>query len=183
MPCLRGPRVVRRASWTVTGTARELPRLRGCFGRGKWQIQAFDPPQLGLLTMKGRSGTVTYDYIRRRTTTLFAALNVLDRTVLGQSRARHRHRKLIRFFHRVEVAVLAGTLAGCSISRPLPPSAQTRSRSFCLAHGGCWALSARRSSRRSIAGTKWSRPIISVGDAIQWPICQIPLRLFRALSP
>src|SRR5215831_4390922 len=50
----------------------------------KSQIQALDRTQPGLPIKKGRAGTMTHDYIRHGTTTLFAALNVLDGTVIGQ---------------------------------------------------------------------------------------------------
>jgi hypothetical protein len=57
----------------------------------KSQIQALDRTELGLPMKKGRAGTMTHDYIRHGTTTLFAALNVLDATVIGQCMARHHH--------------------------------------------------------------------------------------------
>ena len=47
---------------------------------------ALDRTQPGLPIKKGRAGTMTHDYIRHGTTTLFAALNVLDGTVIGQNR-------------------------------------------------------------------------------------------------
>jgi transposase len=76
----------------------------------KSQIQALDRTQPGLPMKKGRAGTMTHDYIRHGTTTLFAALNVLDGTVLGQCMARHRHQEFIRFLNRIEAAVPAGKL-------------------------------------------------------------------------
>jgi hypothetical protein len=76
----------------------------------KSQIQALDRTQPGLLMQKGRAGTMTHDYVRHCTTTLFAALNVLDATVIGQCMARHRHQEFIRFLNRIEAAVLAGKL-------------------------------------------------------------------------
>ena len=63
----------------------------------KSQIQALDRTQPGLPIKKGRAGTMTHDYIRHGTTTLFAALNVLDGSVIGQCMARHRHQEFIRF--------------------------------------------------------------------------------------
>ncbi len=59
---------------------------------------------------KGRAGTMTHDYKRHGTTTLFAALNVLDGTVIGQCMQRHRHQEFIRFLNRIEAAVPAGKL-------------------------------------------------------------------------
>src|SRR5271163_3235803 len=76
----------------------------------KSQIQALDRTQPGLPMKKGRAGTMTHDYIRNGTTTLFAALNVLDGTVIGQCMARHRHQEFIRFLNRIEAAVPAGKL-------------------------------------------------------------------------
>jgi choline dehydrogenase-like flavoprotein len=53
---------------------------------------------------------MTHDYIRHGTTTLFAALNVFEGTVIGQCMARHRHQEFIRFLNRIEAAVPAGKL-------------------------------------------------------------------------
>lgn len=74
----------------------------------KSQIQALDRTQPGLPIKKGRAGTMTHDYIRHGTTTLFAALNVLDGTVIGRNMQRHRHQEFIRFLNQVEAAVPAG---------------------------------------------------------------------------
>ena len=76
----------------------------------KSQIQALDRTQPGLPMKKGRAGTMTHDYVRHGTTTLFAALNVLDGTIIGQCMQRHRHQEFIRFLNRVEAAVPAGKL-------------------------------------------------------------------------
>ena len=51
----------------------------------KSQIQALDRTQPGLPLKKGRAGTMTHDYVRHGTTTLFAAMNVLDGTVIGRN--------------------------------------------------------------------------------------------------
>jgi hypothetical protein len=74
----------------------------------KSQIQALDRTQPGLPIKKGRAGTMTHDYIRHGTTTLFAALNVLDGTVIGRNMQRHRHQEFIRFLNQVEATVHAG---------------------------------------------------------------------------
>lgn len=74
----------------------------------KSQIQALDRTQPGLPIKKGRAGTMTHDYIRHGTTTLFAALNVLDGTVIGRNMQRHRHQEFIHFLNQVEAAVPAG---------------------------------------------------------------------------
>ena len=59
---------------------------------------------------KGRAGTMTHDYKRNGTTTLFAALNVLDGTVIGRNMQRHRHQEFIRFLNAIEAQVPAGKL-------------------------------------------------------------------------
>ena len=74
----------------------------------KSQIQALDRTQPGLPIKKGRAGTMTHDYKRHGTTTLFAALNILDGTVIGQNIQRHRHQEFIRFLTRIEREVPAG---------------------------------------------------------------------------
>ena len=76
----------------------------------KSQIQALDRSQPGLPMKKGRLATMTHDYKRNGTTTLFAALNVLDGSVIGQCMQRHRHQEFIRFLNRIERDVPAGKL-------------------------------------------------------------------------
>jgi len=76
----------------------------------KSQIQALDRTQPGLPLKKRRLATMTHDYQRNGTTTLFAALNVLDGSVIGQCMQRHRHQELIRFLNRIERGVPAGKL-------------------------------------------------------------------------
>ena len=71
----------------------------------KSQIQALDRTQPGLPMKPGRAGTMTHDYIRHGTTTLFAALNVLDGTVIGHNMKRHRHQEFIRFLNTIEAQV------------------------------------------------------------------------------
>ena len=68
----------------------------------KSQIQALDRSQPGLPIKKGRAGTMTHDYKRHGTTTLFAALNLLDGKVLGHCMKRHRHQEFIRFLNRID---------------------------------------------------------------------------------
>jgi transposase len=76
----------------------------------KSQIQALDRTQPGLPMKKGRLGTMTHDYKRHGTTTLFAALNVLDGTVTGRNMQRHRHQEFIRFLNSIEAKVPAGKI-------------------------------------------------------------------------
>ena len=72
--------------------------------------QALDRTQPGLPIKPGRCGTMTHDYKRHGTTTLFAALNVLDGSVIGRCMQQHRHEEFIRFLNDVERAVPAGKL-------------------------------------------------------------------------
>jgi transposase len=76
----------------------------------KSQIQALDRTQPGLPMKKGRAGTMTHDYKRHGTTTLFAALNVLDGTIIGRNMQRHRHQEFIRFLNTIEAEVPAGKI-------------------------------------------------------------------------
>ena len=68
----------------------------------KSQIQALDCTQPGLLMKNGRAGTMTHDYKRHGTTTLFAAQNVLDGSVIGQCMQKHCHQEFIRFLNRIK---------------------------------------------------------------------------------
>ena len=74
----------------------------------KSQIQALDHTQPGLPLKKGRGPTMTHDYKRNGATTLFAALNVLDGSVMGQNMQRHRHQEFIRFLNALERDIPAG---------------------------------------------------------------------------
>jgi hypothetical protein len=74
----------------------------------KSQIQALDRTQPGLPMKPGRAGTMTHDHKRHGTTTLFAALNILDGTVIGRNMQRHRHQEFIRFFNTIEEQVPVG---------------------------------------------------------------------------
>ena len=72
-----------------------------CFDE-KSQIQALDRTQPGLPMKKGRCGTMTHDYKRHGTTTLFAALNVLEGTVIGECMSRHRHQEFLKFLRKLD---------------------------------------------------------------------------------
>ncbi|MCJ7527010.1 MAG: IS630 family transposase, partial [Methyloceanibacter sp.] len=76
----------------------------------KSQIQALDRTQPGLPMKKGRAGTMTHDYKRNGTTTLFAALDVLEGKLIGRCMQRHRHQEFIRFLNAIEREVPAGKL-------------------------------------------------------------------------
>ena len=68
----------------------------------KSQIQALDRTQPGLPLKRGRCGTMTHDYKRNGTTTLFAALEVVQGKVIGQCYARHRHQEFLKFLKRID---------------------------------------------------------------------------------
>ena len=68
----------------------------------KSQIQALDRTQPGLPLKKGRAGTMPHDYKRNGTTTLFAAMSVLDGKVVGQCQPRHRHQEFLKFLRLLD---------------------------------------------------------------------------------
>lgn len=68
----------------------------------KSQVQALDRTQPGLPLKKGRAQTMTHDYKRNGTTTLFAALNVLDGQVIGQCQQRHTHAEWLKFLRKID---------------------------------------------------------------------------------
>jgi transposase len=76
----------------------------------KSQIQALDRTQPGLPLKPGRLGTMTHDYKRNGTTTLFAALDVLEGKVIGRCMQRHRHQEFIRFLNTIEAAIPIGKI-------------------------------------------------------------------------
>jgi transposase len=76
----------------------------------KSQIQALDRTQPGLPLKPGRCGTMTHDYKRNGTTTLFAAFDVLDGKVIGRCMQRHRHQEFIRFLNAIEAEVPVGKI-------------------------------------------------------------------------
>jgi transposase len=71
----------------------------------KSQIQALDRTQPGLPMKKGRAGTMTHDYKRNGTTTLFAALDVLKGEVIGHCMKRHRHQEFLKFLKIIDRSV------------------------------------------------------------------------------
>ncbi len=74
----------------------------------KSQIQALDRTQASLPMKKGRAGTMTHDYKRNGTTTLFAALDVLTGSVIGQCLPRHRHIEFLKFLRIIDREVPKG---------------------------------------------------------------------------
>lgn len=67
--------------------------------------QALDRTQPGLTLKRGRAETLTQDYKRHRTTTLFAAVNILDGTVISQCQQRHRHIDWLKFLKQIDANV------------------------------------------------------------------------------
>jgi len=74
----------------------------------KSSVQALDRTQASLPMKKGRAGTMTHDYKRNGTTTLFAALNVLTGVIIGQCLPRHRHGEFLKFLRQVDREVPKG---------------------------------------------------------------------------
>ena len=94
------------------------------------QGQALDRTETGLPMKRGRAGTMTHEY-RNGTTTLFAALNVLDGSVIGQCMQRHRQREFLRFLNRLERDTADPSAVGsmpppCSRSDRIPAPRQGR---------------------------------------------------------
>jgi len=75
---------------------------RGLSVDEKSQIQALDRTQPGLPMKRGRAGTMTHDYKRNGTTTLFAALNVLTGDIIGECMPRHRHGEFLAFLKKID---------------------------------------------------------------------------------
>ena len=76
----------------------------------KSQIQALDRTQPGLPLKPGRCGTMTHDYKCNGTTTLFAALDVLEGKIIGRCMQRHRHQEFIRFLNAIEAETPVGKI-------------------------------------------------------------------------
>src|SRR5829696_6463974 len=87
--------------------ARRKPSSPSCSKTGSSWHDGQPAPHTEFLIVPG---TMTHDYKRHGTTTLFAALNILDGTVLGRCMQRHRHQEFIRFLNAIEAAVPAGKL-------------------------------------------------------------------------
>ena len=86
----------------------------------KSPIQALEHTQPKLPMAANQPAPQTHDYTRHGTTTLFAALNVLDGTVLGRCAARHRHQEFIRFLNAIEAAVPVGKLVHVILDNDAP---------------------------------------------------------------
>src|ERR1700694_626239 len=101
----------------------------------KSQIQALDRTQPGLPMNKGRCATMTHDYKRNGTTTVFAALNVLEGKVIGRCMRRHRHQEFIRFLNAVERAVPEKSSTPSSTTMP-PTNSPTSSNGSPIIRAG-----------------------------------------------
>ena len=102
----------------------------------KSQIQALDRTQPGLAMKKGRCATMTHDYKRHGTTTLFAALNMATGEVIGKTYRKHRHQEVLRFLREVEKTV------------PKEPSESLVKRST-----SSWTTTRRTNTRRCSHGS------------------------------
>ena len=99
--------VQNKVHWAITGqTAAEIVHNR-VDASEKSQVQALDRTQPGLPLKRGRAQTMTHDYKRHGTTTLFAALNILDGSVISQCQARHRHMEWLKFLRQIDANVEA----------------------------------------------------------------------------
>lgn len=81
----------------------------------KTQIQALDRTQLPLPLRSGHTQTVTHDYKRNGTTTLFAALNILKGEIIGECIKRHRHQEFIKFLNKIDAVVEKGLEVHCIV--------------------------------------------------------------------
>ena len=89
--------------WRCIST-RRTTRRSSAFDE-KSSVQALDRTQPGLPLKPGRCGTMTHDYKRHGTTSLFAAMDVASGEVIGETYRRHRHQELLRFLRKVEKEV------------------------------------------------------------------------------
>ena len=92
----------------------------------KSQIQALDRTQASLPMVAGRAGTMTHDYKRNGTTTLFAALDVLTGTVIGQCLPRHRHTEFLTFLNTIDREVPNGLQVHLILDNYSHPQARRR---------------------------------------------------------
>ena len=94
---------------------------------------------------KGRCATMTHDYKRHGTTTLFAALNVLEGRIIGRCMQRHRHQEFIRFLNTIEADIPAGKIIHVVLdnyaTHKHAKSLPSRKRGFAPGSTGILALS------------------------------------------
>jgi transposase len=98
----------------------------------KNQIQALDRTQPGLPLKKGRCGTMTHDYKRNGTTTLFAALDLVQGKVIGDFRKRHRHQEYLKFLRRIDKECSPQRRRSSSRNRRIPGRLERQPEAICL---------------------------------------------------
>ena len=102
-PALSAPCILLRDHGeSVRSHVVEDPKRLGGPANRKSQVQALDRTQPGLPMKKGRAGTMTHDYKRNGTTTLFAAHNVLNGHVIGRCHQRHTHVEWLKFLRQID---------------------------------------------------------------------------------
>ena len=112
----------------------------------KSQIQALDRTQPSLPMKKGRAGTMTHDYKRNGTTTLFAALSMLDGSVVGQCMPRHRHQEFLKFLRHLdrefpdelELHLIVDNYAPTNTPTSMPGSPSTRASTSTSSRPSSW---------------------------------------------
>jgi hypothetical protein len=131
---------------------------------------------------KGRAGTMTHDYKRNGATTLFAAMNVLNGTVIGRNMQRHRHQEFIRFLNAVEREVPAGKTVHAILDNDAvhkhPATSTPRSENGWRAIRAGHSTSRRPRLPDSTPSRPSSRPspsaVSSAASSNPWSICRPP---------
>ena len=106
----RDPRFAEKMADVVASTSIRLPTRWCCRSTRRARSRSARPHAAGAAAQARSLRHMTHDYKRHGTTTLFAALNVLEGTVIGRGTQRHRHEEFIRFLNTVERAVPAGRI-------------------------------------------------------------------------
>ncbi len=117
----------------------------------KSSIQALDRTQASLPMVKGRAGTMTHDYKRHGTTTLFAALDVLTGKVIGQCLPKHRHEEFLTFLKTIDAQVPKHLQVHLILATTPPTNTPTSPSGWPGTSG-----STCTSSRPHRAGSTWS---------------------------
>jgi hypothetical protein len=91
----------------------------------KSQIQALDRTRPRLPLKPGKCGTMTHDYKRNATTTLFAALNILDGTVVGRRMPKHTHKEFIKFINGRRTPLSKASMDACGTNSSMKRSPTT----------------------------------------------------------
>ena len=134
----------------------------------KSQIQALDRTQPGLPMKKGRAATMTHDYKRNGTTTLFAALDVKTGIVIGECQPRHRAKEFIRFLKKIDRAVASISIcisSSTTTGRTRPTRCRRGSRSILAS--SCTSFRRRRPGSISSSASSPRSPASASGAALQ----------------